>query len=258
MVCSGRARFVRACGYVVWPSRGHWAWALRQPAQGATVQQWDSDPASGQLIPEDGYDGTLDPGTVARNIITIDPADDGIITDLNVIVAITHEYVGDLTLKLRGPDGTTIMLVNRPGDPFNADDGADGGGFSANLSTDYPITFDDEAASGLPSEFMGVFESDTEAIGSVVGSVTNFQPSNDLLVPAPLSTFDGKSLAGDWTLYVGDSTPDEKGTGSLANWSLIATTAVSVPAPNAALAGLVLLSGIAGISLLRRRRGLRA
>lgn len=214
--------------------------------------------AGGLAIPDDGYagplgDGSYAGGSVAQSTITVDPLGEDIITGLSVTVAMEHAYIGDLTLKLRGPDGTTVFLLDRPGLAGNPDNGVDGGGYSANLSTDHPITFDDDAV--LPSEYMGIFyPNDHDIVGSVAGTDEYFPYSDTVHNFGALGDFNGKSIVGDWKLILGDSTLQE--TGKLYDWTLSATTTAvtSVPTPGAATAGLLLMSGIAGTGLLRRGR----
>src|SRR5439155_9148050 len=66
--------------------------------------------------------------TTATSRITVDR--DITISDLNVLVNLTHTYVSDLGIDLKGPDGTTVRLF----------DGR--GGSGENLTN---TTFNDEA-----------------------------------------------------------------------------------------------------------------
>ena len=108
----------------------------------------------------------------------------GTISDLNVRVgAITHTYVGDLEISLRGPDATTVTLI-------------DNGGGSGDNFTD--TVFDDEAATPIAS-----------GLAPFTGSWRPHQP---------LSAFDGKPANGTWTLKVIDSAAAD--TGTLSAWGL--------------------------------------
>jgi subtilisin-like proprotein convertase family protein len=212
----------------------------------------------GLNIPDDKYDGTFDVGTIASSAISV-PALPGTITDVNVTIAMSHTYIGDLTIKLVSPAGTEITLLNRPG--FSGpDDGTGTGGDGSDLSVAIPITFDDQAPSDIPhdAEEMGVGLSDSEIVGTH-GTPTVYVPDADPSPPAPfdtLSVYNGETTLGDWTLYIGDSaTETSGGTGFLDHWSLdIQTTATAaVPEANtAALAGVALL---AVVMLVVSRRG---
>jgi subtilisin-like proprotein convertase family protein len=101
---------------------------------------------------------------------------------LTVHVGITHSWIGDLVVKLRAPDGTTVTLFNRRG----------GSGH------DLHATFDDAAwtaiANGKPP-YYGAFRAEQ----------------------AP-STFAGKNARGTWQLIVQDQAAGNEGT--LTGWTL--------------------------------------
>jgi subtilisin-like proprotein convertase family protein len=117
----------------------------------------------------------------------------GVIKDLDVSISrITHGWVGDLTIQLTGPDGTTVKLAEQPGGPDNGGD-------------DFVETvFDDEAALNISS-----------GTAPFTGS---FRPQND-----ELSRFDGKNKQGTWTLRVRDLF--EGDTGTLDGWGTSTRTA---------------------------------
>ena len=125
----------------------------------------------------------------------------GTIDDLDVeITALDHTWVGDLVIKLRGPDGTTVTLMDQAG----------GGGHNLR-----DTIFDDQAATSIQD----VSAADAPFTG-------RYRPDQ------PLSAFAGKPLAGTWTLQVSDMTTPDQGT--------LQTFALLVPecdvAPTAALA----------------------
>jgi subtilisin family serine protease/subtilisin-like proprotein convertase family protein len=113
---------------------------------------------------------------------TINVGRDMLIGRLTVGVNITHSWVGDLVIKLRGPDGTTITLFNRRG------------GSGHNIQT----TFDDAAAKALAN-----------LRAPYHGSV---RPEN------LLSAFAGKSTRGAWQLIVRDQAAGNEG--ALTGWTL--------------------------------------
>jgi subtilisin family serine protease/subtilisin-like proprotein convertase family protein len=113
---------------------------------------------------------------------TINVGQDMAIGKLTVSVNITHSWVGDLVIKLRGPDGTTVTLFNRRG------------GSGHNLAT----TFDDAASRAL-----------SNARAPYTGAV---RPES------ALSAVSGKSTRGSWQLIVQDQAAGNEGT--LTGWSL--------------------------------------
>jgi subtilisin-like proprotein convertase family protein/subtilisin family serine protease len=117
---------------------------------------------------------------------TITVADEGLVNDLNVELNISHSYVNDLEIYLRSPDGTRISLVK------NID----------NIANFTGTLLDDEAGTSIRNArppFYGVY-----------------RPQQ------PLSTFDLKSITGDWTLEVYDQWLGDVGT--INDWSLFLET----------------------------------
>jgi subtilisin-like proprotein convertase family protein len=148
--------------------------------------------AGGGAIPDDSSAG------VSSTIVV--PMDSpGVIKDLDVTISrITHGWVGDLTIQLTGPDGTTVKLAEHPGGPDNS---------GKNLVN---TVFDDEAAVNISS-----------GSAPYTGS---FRPQND-----ELSRFDGKDRRGNWTLRVRDLF--EGDTGTLEGWGTTTRTATCARNP---------------------------
>ncbi len=123
------------------------------------------------------------------------------LSDVNVGVDISHTWVGDLCVTLSHDGGAAVELVRRPG---LAADGC-GPGFCCGCSANnYPaVVLDDEGGSG-PIE--------AACFDNLAGS---FTPNS------PLSTFDGQSSAGAWTLNVTDGAGAD--TGNLNAWSITFT-----------------------------------
>jgi subtilisin-like proprotein convertase family protein len=138
------------------------------------VQTFGAAPAA--AIPDD------DPTGVSS---TISVGGVGVLRDLDVRVNIAHPYDGDLSIRLRAPDGTTIPLVSNRG--------GSGDNF---VDTD----LDDEAAVAIAA-----------GRAPFTGS---FRPE------APLSTFGGRDADGTWTLTVVDTAAQD--VGSLTSWRLSA------------------------------------
>ena len=135
---------------------------------------------------------------------TINVTSSGRVSDLNVTIGrIDHTWLGDIQVLLIGPDGTTVMLADRPGGYLNGDNNMIG------------TVFDDEASVPLSA-------------GAAPYTGT-FRPGE------PLSAFDGKPLQGAWTLKVIDVASGD--TGSIVSWGTRATPAlcdVSANTPPAA------------------------
>ncbi|MDA8019746.1 MAG: proprotein convertase P-domain-containing protein [Thermoanaerobaculia bacterium] len=121
---------------------------------------------------------------------------DVILGGLQVEVDIEHTWVGDLTIRLRSPAATEIVLLDRPGVP------SDPLGCANN---DVRVTFSDSAVV------------DPELICSASSS----EPwvTGPVLPVAALSAFDGESSQGTWTLTVSDDIAGDLGT--LVSWRLI-------------------------------------
>lgn len=120
-------------------------------------------------------------GSVTTSVISI--ATDQPVSDVNVTVNLTHTFVGDLDMKLVGPDNTEVVLVDRVG------------GSGDNFTN---TTFDDEASTPISA-------------GSAPFSGT-FQPSGSL------SDFQGVMSAGDWSLIITDNANADGG--DLLDWTL--------------------------------------
>jgi subtilisin-like proprotein convertase family protein len=148
---------------------------------------------------------------------TLDVASAGRIRDLNVrVTGITHPWVGDLSIELIGPDGTSVTLARHPGGPDN----------SGNTFTN--TVFDDEAAQNI-----------AEGAPPYTGS---FRPQGD-----QLARFDGKSQQGQWKLRVRDLA--ESDTGTLRRWGTDTSNAQCAPDTSPPLT--VIDSGPSGLTSSR-------
>ena len=118
------------------------------------------------------------------DVITVDGTDGQVISDLDVVINLTHEFFADLDISLIAPDGTEINLIT---DQCGADDGS------------MEVRFDDES---------GAFTCADQVLQG------QFAPEGSL------SDFDGLPFDGDWTLNVVD---DFAGldVGTLISWCLI-------------------------------------
>ena len=114
---------------------------------------------------------------------TIDVTEDLAITDVNVMINITHTWDSDLDIFLYGPDGTMVEL--------STDNGSSGDNF-------VDTVFDDEAAQSI-----------TEGTAPFTGS---YRPEGSL------ASLDGSSAVGTWTLHITDDAGGDVGT--LDSWQL--------------------------------------
>lgn len=122
------------------------------------------------------------PGVVTSTL-TVSGAT-GTLADLNATLDITHPFVGDLTVDLTSPGGTTVRLINRVGV---------GGDNFTNTTLDDDFAFNPISGGTAPFS-------------------STFAPSN------PLSAFNGQNPNGVWTLTVSDNAAND--TGTLNSWSL--------------------------------------
>jgi YD repeat-containing protein len=120
-------------------------------------------------------------------------AGSGTVSNVDVSISrITHTWDGDLQIELIGPDGTKVMLADRPGGSNNAGDNF--------VST----VFSDSAATPLSA-------------GAAPYTGT-FKPQ-----AGRLAAFAGKPLAGTWTLRVADMAQNDVGT--LNGWGVSTSAA---------------------------------
>ncbi|MEM8584302.1 MAG: proprotein convertase P-domain-containing protein [Bacteroidota bacterium] len=123
---------------------------------------------------------------------------------LSVSVEMEHTYVGDLSISLLGPDGTEVLLMDRPGVPAS--------GFGC-FEDDLVLTFSDNA--------VGTAEDLENLCGNSPALSGEFQPI------VPLSTLYGDWEAGDWFIAITDGADQDAGT--LISWSIDFCNIVEVP-----------------------------
>lgn len=135
--------------------------------------------------------------------ITIPAGCGEVITDLDVMLDVTHTWVGDLIFTLEH-NGTPVTIVDRPG--------YTGSGFGCSTDNFDNAILDDEGTGGAIED----------QCTADLTSPPNYTPQN------PLSAFDGMDLAGTWTLTVSDNAGADIGT--LESWSLIVALGNPCPA----------------------------
>lgn len=149
------------------------AWAQPAPAQQMFTVESNHGPI---VIPDDDANFAIESSLAVSADVTI--------SDVNVMVNIDHQKIGDLEIDLYSPSGERVRLVNEVCD--DRDDFAS-------------TVFDDEAPT---------------AIGEVCPPGAGpYRPDDDL------DEFDGEFAFGVWTLVVEDVHDDE--VGALIGWSLM-------------------------------------
>lgn len=125
----------------------------------------------------------------------IDLADAGTIVELSVVLRVSHDFVGDLSVEL-GHGGTVLMIVDRPGAGTPKCSGDD---IDMVLRDDAPVSIDAaclEDGEGPPPALAG-----------------------DVQPDAPLDpAFVSESMTGSWRLVVVDHATQDQGT--LTEWCL--------------------------------------
>ena len=119
----------------------------------------------------------------------------GSVSNVQVHVMVTHSRVGDLVLKLRGPLGDTVTLLDRPGYP-NSPNGCQDNDLDVTFKVPGP-SLEQHCAGSTPW-----YTGDAGAVGS-------------------LEVFDGQSANGTWTLIVEDHNAGD--TGTVTSWELLTT-----------------------------------
>jgi subtilisin-like proprotein convertase family protein len=193
-------------------------------------------------IPDNDPLGGSSTITVAPGPTLADPVPVGgaTVTSVEVLIAIDHTFVGDLTYTLTSPAGVTITLANRPGAPVPNDPFGD----ASDLSSDFPIGFSDRSL--FEAENMGFDCADP--LGDAVvrrDCIGAFNPDE------PLSLLAGINMLGDWTLSINDGADLDIGA---VKWWVIELDYNAVPLPAAvwlfgSASGLLLALGTG-----RRRR----
>ncbi len=122
----------------------------------------------------------------------------GALTSVSVDVSINHTWVGDVSIELTSPGGTTVTLLDQPGVPATT--------FGCN-NENINVLF----ADGQPNPEAICGPADTPWPVTTAGPVT------------PLSAFNGEDGNGTWTLTAFDSAGGD--TGAIVGWELIVNPA---------------------------------
>ena len=178
-------------------------------------------------IPDDGYNGAISSMACSTINTTSSVAPNTLVASASVSVNPDHTWIGDLTIKLRAPDGKVLTILNRPGStaPDNGTD--DPIGDNSNWAAGTSITFADGA--GPEAETLGNGLTTDQRV-CLDNGICKYDPSPDTATTSPASfaaAFNGQTVSGNWTLCVGDSALGDVGT--LNSWTLkfISPTAVA-------------------------------
>ena len=131
---------------------------------------------------------------LVQSTLLISAANAVVINDLNIVgLAGSHSYVGDITVTLTSPAGTSVVLFNQ----------------ICSGSSDFNINLDDEAVlTSIPCP----------PTGNQTAKPTN-----------PLSIFDGENSAGTWVLKIKDNFDTDGG--ALTGWGLFINNCTTLSTP---------------------------
>lgn len=191
-------------------------------------------------IPDDGYIGILDgndgtgtdAGMACSNLdFSGEPA--STVLDTWLEIGITHTWLGDLTVKVKSPDGSILpVLVRAEGDNVGSNPPADDGegccGDSSDLDST-PITFVDGGATD--AEAMGATITDTDFVCTTDG-LCEYAPNPDVATGEPnyitnFAGFNGETANGVWEVCVGDGAAADTGTFDTVSFSIEGSAFVS-------------------------------
>jgi subtilisin-like proprotein convertase family protein len=184
---------------------------------------WSRTAAPNVAITDNLYNGSL----VTMTSDTIDastiPAGH-VVTDVTVRLLVNHASVGDLTVKLFSPSGTSLALIERPrGDGLENNDGDDGldspRGDDSNLSSESWISFNDAYADDPENMGLGIGSSESVCADD---DRCQFFPNPDEALGTGSETrfagFDGEPAGGSWTLLIGDGAAGDLG--AFISWNI--------------------------------------
>lgn len=187
------------CGLVFAPALA----AIKDPSQ---IDQRNGAPVLSPLVgPYCSEPGLAIPDNVPHEAAasdTISVTDSESITDLDVVVNITHTWIGDVRVRLAHMGGCSGWMVHRPGITGDVCCGCSG--------DDINVTLDQAAAD---------FVENSCGSGDNGGAGGSWKPSGEAGFPGDLDDCNGDDIAGDWTLEVSDGAAGD--TGTLDSWCLI-------------------------------------
>lgn len=221
---------------------------LASQANAALIERFETtNPSLPLAIGDDAYMGDVtQPSQAVSDAIAVNFTEPNpVIKSVRLVeTEISHEWVGDLVIKLMSPQGTMITMLNRPGAGL-PDDGSGSSGAGANMVGSNRLFWHDDAdvSAETIGEIMGVGMDFWENVGEG-GSPDTYYPDADTAAdPGTFATFVGENPNGDWKLFVGDG--GDVFTGQLEYWAI---TIEIVPEP----ASLALTA--MGLVFIARRR----
>jgi len=140
---------------------------------------------------------------------TIDiPCPDSTIEDLDLLLQISHTWVGDLTATLSKDGGAPVVVLDRPGlqpplPPPGSCCGCSGDDIDATIDDEGATGVEDECAAGTPT---------------IQGAFIGGDPATNTL----MATWDGSDICGSWALNVSDGAGAD--TGFITQWCLVPGT----------------------------------
>lgn len=180
-------------------------------------------------IPDNSSTGFADTRTITGSSIQG-------ITEVEVRLKFSGGWNGDLYVYLSHSSGFSVLL-NRPGKTTLDTIGSGSSGMDISLND--AATFDVHTGMVSSGVVTGLYQPDGRAVDPDL--VIDLSPRTALL-----SSFNGLSANGDWTLFVADMSAGDES--MLTDWGL--TIIGTVPEPSRAL---LMMMGLSGM-LLRRRR----
>ena len=129
----------------------------------------------------------LEPGPPAPVPLPVDIEEDCTVENVAIDIAIEHERVGDLTMRLFSPDGGEVVLVDEPGS-------------SANLVPGNTITFDDSFSGAKDPQTLG---DDVDANDDILAGT--FFARRTRKNPEGLGKFNGMEAEGEWVFTATDN-----------------------------------------------------
>jgi truncated hemoglobin YjbI len=162
-------------------------------------------------ILDDGYDASL----ASMACAVLDVPDDGIdfVGSVAVTLAADHTFVGDLVVKIQGPDGTLSTLLSRPGLAEGVDGQGECCGDNANINQSMPLTFKNGGATD--AEQLGAALPNTGDIVCVNEQppiACEFHPNPGAGPGMDLDDFLGLVANGTWRVCIGDAGGGDAGT----------------------------------------------
>ncbi len=159
----------------------------------------------GLSIPDNKYNGSQ-ASMVCADLTALKSL---VVSKVTVTVAIDHDFIGDLTIKLYSPDQKVLALMSRPGLVEAADDGIGPGGDGSDLRSEVPVAFRDGL--GVSAENMGATLSNIQVVCADDGACVFIPNKGAAAGLVNLAGFNGIQSKGLWRFCVGDNATQNVG-----------------------------------------------